>query len=228
MQTSFIPKKPITESHSAGPGISLFLLISIIVLIVSLALAGYVWLMQQSLTKQIIANTEKLAKDENAYKKATINPLIRLNDKMVEANNLLENHVAVTPVFALLEENVLKNVQLKNMKFSKTEDGQVKINLSGIADTYDVLSKQSEAFGDEDLKIKKLISEPVITDFSPLTDGRISFNFSASIGSELVTYKNTLESADVSTLTSEDPLPPVVDDSATSSASTATGTVENI
>ena len=90
----------------------------------------------------------------------------------------------------MLEINVLRNVRLKSMKFSMTTVNKIKIDLSGTALSYDVLSKQSDAFGSENLR--KFISAPVISDFSPTTDGSISFNFTALINPNLISYENTL------------------------------------
>ena len=190
MQTSFIPKKPIIENNSADSGVSLFLLLSIIVFIVAVALAGGVWVWQNSLIAQIEKDKKELVAVRESYEEDTINPLIRLNDRIEESKILLSQHIAVSPVFRMLEINVLRNVRLKSMKFSMTTDNKIKIDLSGTALSYDVLSKQSDAFGSENLR--KFISAPVISDFSPTTDGSISFNFTALINPNLISYENTL------------------------------------
>jgi hypothetical protein len=190
MQTSFIPKKPIVESQSSGSGMSLFLLLSIIVFIVSIALALGVWLWRGSLVKQIEADKTALVAAKESYEEDTINPLIRLNDRIEESKGLLTRHLAISPVFVMLEKNILRNVRLKTMKFSYTGGDKIKIDLTGTAASYDALSKQSDAFGGENLR--KFISQPVISDFSPTADGSISFNFTASVDPRLVSYENTL------------------------------------
>jgi len=187
MQTSFIPKKPIVEASSSGSGVSLFLLLSIIIFIVAVALALGVWLWQGSLVKQIAQAKLDLVAAKSSYEEDTINPLIRLSDRISESQTLLANHLAVSPVFLLLEKNVLKNVRLKTMKFSFTGKDQIKIDLSGTASNYNVLSKQSDAFGREDLR--PYISQPVISDFSPTPDGSVAFNFTAMVNPKLVSYE---------------------------------------
>lgn len=190
MQTSFIPKKPIIESSPSGSGISLFLLLSIILFIVAIALAGGVWLWQKSLVSQIEKDKAALVAAKDSYEEDTINPLIRLNDRIETAKILLGQHLAVSPVFTLLEQNVLRNIRLKSLKFSDAGNNKIKIDLSGTASSYDSLSKQSDAFGSETLR--KFISQPVISDFSPTADGSISFNFTASVDPNLVSYENTI------------------------------------
>ena len=190
MQTSFIPKKPIIESRNEGSGISLFLLLSIIVFIVALALGGGVWLWQSSLANEITKDKADLQAAKDSYEENTINPLIRLNDRIEESKKLLDNHIAVSPVFAMLEKYTYKNIRYKTMKFSYAGKDKIKIDLSGVASTYDALSAQSDIFGGDSLR--EVISQPVVSDFNPNQDGSISFNFTAVINSSLISYENKL------------------------------------
>jgi len=190
MQTSFIPKKPIVENRSGGSGISLFLLLSIIIFIVSIFLALGIWVWRESLVKQIEKSKLSLSAAKEKYEETTINSLIRLNDRIEESNSLLSRHLAVSPVFTLLEKNILRNVRLNDLKFVYNSNNKIKIELSGIASSYDVLSKQSDAFGSANLR--EFISEPVISNFSPTETGGVSFNFSATVDPKLVSYANTL------------------------------------
>lgn len=191
MQTSFIPKKPVIESRPSGSGVSLFLLLSIILFITSVALAGGVWVWRNSLIKQIEKDKADLVAAKDSYEQDTIDPLIRLNDRIEESKNLLNNHIAVSPIFMMLEKNVLRNVRLKSMKFINGSESKQKIELTGTATNYDALSKQSDAFGSPELR--QFISQPVVSDFTPTTDGGISFNFTASVDPKLISYANTLE-----------------------------------
>ena len=191
MQTSFIPKKPVIESTSSGSGVSLFLLLSIIVFIVAVAMAGGVWVWQKSLISQVQKDKTDLAAVKDSYEEGTIIPLIRLNDRIEQTKNLLANHIAVHPVFVLLEENTIQNVQLKTFKFSSAGSNKINLELSGVARNYDALSKQSDAFGAQHLR--DYISEPVISDFSLNQDGTVAFSFKALVNPELISYEKILE-----------------------------------
>ncbi len=186
MQTSFIPKKPVTAGRIGGSSISLFLLLSIILFITSLALAGFVWLWRTSLVAQVDKDKAALVAEKDNYDEATIEPLLRLNDRIEQTKSLLSQHLAVTPVFVLLQKKIVQNVQLKSFKFSYGGVDNIKIDLAGIAKNYDALSRQSDAFGKDDLS--GFISQPVVSDFNLNPDGTVSFNFSALIDSKLVTY----------------------------------------
>jgi hypothetical protein len=194
MQTSFIPKKPIIESRSGGSGMSLLLLLSIIVFIVSVALVGGIFVWRKSLIIKIEKSKADLVAAKESYEQDTINPLIRLNDRIEQSEILLSKHLAVSPIFLLLENNTLKNVRLKNMSFSFAGEGKTKIDISGTAASYGTLSKQADAFGDASLR--DYISQPVISGFSPNADGTVAFNFNAIVNSDLVMYKNILPNTD--------------------------------
>ena len=191
MQTSFIPKKPIIESSSEGSGVSLFLLLSIIAFIVAVAMAGGVWLWQKSLVSQIEKDKIDLAAVKDSYEEGTINPLIRLNDRIEESKLLLSRHIAITPVFIFLEKNIIQNVQLKSLKFAYIDNTKINIELSGIAKDYDALSRQSDAFGAPHLR--DYISEPVISDFNLNPDSTVSFSFKALINSQWISAEKILE-----------------------------------
>jgi hypothetical protein len=188
MQTSFIPKKPIVESRPEGSGISLFTLLAVIIFIVSLALAGGVWLLKGSLVTKIEKDKEALVAAKASYEEGTINPLIRLDDRIKVSGDLLSKHLAISPVFLLLEKNTLKNVRIKTFKFTHAGKDQIKIDLTGTAQSYEALSKQSDAFGAESLR--EFISQPIVSDFSPTPEGTISFTFSALVNSNLISYSS--------------------------------------
>lgn len=192
MQTSFIPKKPIVETRISGGGISLFLLLAIIIFIVSLALAAGIWLWKGALVNQIEADKQALVEAKDSYEEDTINPLIRLDDRIEVSKVLLAKHLSISPIFTLLETNIIRNVQLKTMRFSYGGDDKIKIELTGTAVDYDALLTQSNIFGREDLR--KFISQPVISDFNPTAEGNIAFNFSAFVDPRLVSYAGTLDS----------------------------------
>ena len=95
------------------------------------------------------------------------------------------------------------------MNFSYGANNKIKLDLVGAATNYDALSKQSDAFGAENLR--KFISQPVISDFNPIADGSISFNFTAMIDPRLISYDNTVVTTPtinvISTSTNSDNLP---------------------
>ncbi len=198
-QTSFIPKKPVTTSGQSHSGsTSLLLIVSIIIFLSSIGLAGYVFLEKQFLTNKIITDQASIETNKGGLlsDSVTIESLIALNSRINIANGLLGKHVAISPVFDFLQKATLEHVQFKNFNFTsagKDTSGQnkVSIQMSGIADDWETVASQSDEFGKPDWK--KIISEPKITSFSLNTDNsRISFQFAAFVSPDYLFYANNI------------------------------------
>lgn len=196
-QTSFIPKKPVTVGAPTQPkGMSLFLLVSIIIFLISLGLAGYVFLEKQLLVTKIEESQNKIsANKEGVFSDTnTVENLVSLNSRINVAKVLLAKHVSVSPVFNFLQQGTLKSVRFKNFTFSsggKNESGAntVSIQLSGQARDWETVASQADEFGKPEWK--KIISEPKMSNLSLNPDGSVSFTFTARIAVGSLAYTNT-------------------------------------
>ena len=64
-QTSFIPKKPLMqEGTGSKTGMSIFLLISILIFLASIGIAGYVFLENKFLAQQITTEQQTITKNQ--------------------------------------------------------------------------------------------------------------------------------------------------------------------
>jgi len=187
LQTSFIPKKPITSDYSDdGSKVSLLTLLSIIAFIVVVAMVAGIIFWKDSLTKKIDADKQQLLKTKEAYEPNTIESLIRLDDRITVSNQLLSSHLAVSPVFKLLELETLRNIRFKTMRFSYGDNNKVSLTMSGVARNFETVAKQSDIFG-----TLKFLQQPVISDLNLTQDGSVSFNFTATIDKTLVSYQTS-------------------------------------
>ena len=195
-QTSFIPKKPVmTAGQSQSSGISLLLLVSLIIFLVSLGLAGYVFLQKNLLIKNITADVSIIEQNKSGLTSdaITIESLVDLNSRINVAKDLLNKHIAVSPVFNFLQQATLRSVRFKNFNFSsagKDSSGanRVSIQMAGTATDWETVASQADEFGKPEWK--KIVSEPKITNLSLNADGSISFLFSAFISPSFLIYEN--------------------------------------
>ena len=193
-QTSFIPKKTVTEGITRKPSVGLFLLIAIILFIVSLSVAGWVYLEKKVLITKI--NNEKTAieTNKNNFETATIESIIRLDSRIKVANDLVKNHLSVSPIFDFIESRTLKNVRFKSFTFSaKGTDSSgnpvLKIDLSGQAKDFKTLALQADEFGKTEYR--GVIEGPIFSSLNLAVDGSVNFNFSASVVSDFAKYENS-------------------------------------
>ena len=190
-QTSFIPKKPMVETATYRSGISLFLLLSIIVFLVTLGIAAWVYIEKQSLISNIRSEQEIIKHNKSSFDSDTIESIVALNSRIKVAQTLLDNHVSITPIFSFLQDRTLKNVRFKNFTFSNdtksgTGENGVGISLSGVAGSWETLASEADEFGKPEWK--KIIREPKVSSFNLNSDGSVSFNFSALVNPEYISY----------------------------------------
>ena len=192
-QTSFIPKAPIAQTRSAGSGMSFFLLASIIIFLISLGLVAWVYfeknyLIGQITTAQSTITTNKsgLISDSN-----TVENIIDLNNRITVAKQLLASHVAISPVFAFLQQVTLQDVIFNSFTFSsagKDANGNttIGVQLSGIARDWESVASQEDEFDLPDWQ--NIISNSKLSNFSLNADGSVSFTFSATINPQFISY----------------------------------------
>ena len=195
-QTSFIPKKPVTTS---GPiksgGISLLLLVSIIIFLISIGLAGYVLLEKNILIQKINTDQSSIETNKNGLisDSITIESLVELNSRINVAKDLLSRHVSISPIFDFLQKATLKSVRFKNFSFSSagkdsTGVNKISVQMSGVAKDWETVASQADEFGKADWK--KIVIEPKIPSFSLNDDGSVSFQFTSYIVPNFLTYGN--------------------------------------
>jgi len=197
-QTSFIPKKPVTMAGpSRSGGMSLFLIVSIIVFLVSLGLAGYVFLEKNLLIQKITANQSTIETNKSGLTSdsITIESLVELNSRINVAKDLLSRHIAVSPIFNFIQQTTLKSVRFRNFTFTsagKDASGanRVLVQMLGLARDWETVASQADEFGKPDWK--KIISEPKVSNLSLNADGSVSFMFSAYVSPDFLVYGNNI------------------------------------
>ncbi len=195
-QTSFIPKKPVTMAgQSQSSSMSLLLITSIIIFLISLGLAGFVFLQKKILIQKLTTDQTTIETNKNGLTSdsITIESLVELNSRINVAKDLLNKHVAVSPVFNFLQQGTLKSVRFKNFNFSSAEKDEagverVSIQMSGVAKDWETVASQADEFGKAEWK--KIISEPKVSNLSLNADGSVSFLFSSYVSPEFLIYLN--------------------------------------
>jgi len=198
IQTSFIPKKPTTFDTRPRSSIGLFLLVSIIIFLIALGVTVFVYLEKQMLITNIGSEKEIIKKNIESFEPTTIENIVELNSRINTTNQLLKNHVVISPIFNFLEGRTLKDVRFKNFNFSQSSANAsggsgVQISMSGQSKDWESLASQADEFGKADWK--KIIQEPKVSSFSLNSDGSVSFLFTAFINPEFLVYENNSDNS---------------------------------
>ena len=103
-QTSFIPKKPLVGGASTpSKTINLFALIATLIFIATLTLAVGVFFYNRLVIGQINENKATLERAKGAFEPDLINKIVRLDDRIGVAEGLLNEHLATSYFFDIIE-----------------------------------------------------------------------------------------------------------------------------
>ncbi len=189
VRTSFIPKKAIaaTPSSRRGGGVGVLFFVALLLFLASAALAGGSFAYSQYLTQSISSKSDQLSRARAAFEPATIQDLMRLEDRLKYSKQVLDTHVAPSVIFNLLSEHTLSTVSLDKMEYSRTPDGESTVSLSGTTNTYSDIALQSDEIGKA-----RALKNAIFSGFAVQDSGRVSFSVSANVDSGFLSYRSVL------------------------------------
>ena len=194
-KTSFIPKKPIETSidlsstprkpHKVGQ--TIFSVVGTFVFIATLAAYGASIAWQYKLKSQIAGQLESLQKAKQEFDEKFVQDASRLDTRIEQGSNILDNHVSPSALYGMLEEYTLQTVSFKQFTFFDNQDGSLTISGSGDAARYETIVLQSDAFGKSGY-----LRNVIFTNLAPTVDnGPIGFSFEATLNPSLVLYRQS-------------------------------------
>lgn len=194
-QTSFVPKKinepkPVNQRVSGGGGSRLLTIISLIVFLGSLASIGGAYLYRASLEANVAEYKESLELARRAFQPELLSEIREIDRRMKSATKILENHIAVSPIFKLLGELTLPTIRYSDFSYEVKGENKnlVEVQLSGEAQGYTFIALQSEIF-DNNEEIKN----PIFSNLSLDQDGNVDFSLTFNVNRNFVLYDSLVE-----------------------------------
>lgn len=201
-QSSFIPESdsltaPSTGSKSSGGNI--LVLISIGLLVLTILAAAGLFLYKNSVQSTLVERQQELEEKRSAFDPALIDELSQTADRVGTAKSLVDNHLAFTPIFSIVESATLTSVQFNSMQISYNEGGDspgsdseqstdgVTVNLTGIGPGYAAIALQSSELADHDK-----IRNPILSKFTLNDEGNVEFSVQFTVPEQEILYKNTI------------------------------------
>jgi hypothetical protein len=239
-QTSFIPKQSLAKSMpSIRRSSSLFTVVAVVILVLSLALWGLGFAFQKLLFQEI--NNEctlqsdgvtrvcglrvSLATARESLGEGVLKKIQRLDLKLQAIDRLLADHVILTPVF----DNILSPLTIQSVQYKKFAYVDGVANLEGVARSYKDIAVQSNKFAEE-----KSIKSFIFSDLDLDNKGNIVFKLKVEFDPALIRYSNyTLikdAAAEESSLPADLPssLPVAAPDTATSTPAPAASSTNSL
>jgi len=144
-QTSFIPKRPVTASAPRPQPKSLFMVLSVIlVVVIGLASVG-LFIYKNYLIKQKEVLSESLGKVRDTFEKDTISELELYDKRASAAKKVLDSHIVLSPMFTLLGNLTIPSVQYTKFEHETTSKGFF-VKISGQARDYRSIALQADVF----------------------------------------------------------------------------------
>ncbi|MCE9549093.1 hypothetical protein K8Q98_01705 [Candidatus Nomurabacteria bacterium] len=189
-QTSFIPKKPVTASNiSTSPRVGLLVFVSIFIFLTVLVATGGLYFYKQLMLRSITQMESDLNLAKSRFEPSKIVQLQVLDKRLRAANQILSRHVAISPIFKILQSITMKTVQYTRFEYDiSPESSKVTIKMEGVAVGYRSVALQSDLFAEDDNLI-----DPVFSNLALDRDGTVLFDLEFSINPSLINYKQTLE-----------------------------------
>lgn len=195
IKSSFIPQDATVPRAVRAPGrtglADLLILISIVFLVASLALAAGVFLYLQYLDTSRTAKLGQLEVARQQFEPSLIQTLTRLDDRMHVASAVLKEHIAPTIFFQLLGQLTLQTVAFSNLTFQGGDAQNMTIAMDGVARSVNSIALQAD-----NLSKSGVITNPLFSNIDRRVDG-VHFNLTAVINPTSLNYSQIFLSAPV-------------------------------
>ena len=189
IRSSFIPQDaaatPKTLIKSGGL-YDLFMLISIVLFIASVVLAVGVFLYIQFLQTQSASKLAQLQRAKAAFEPALIQKLMRLDDRMHVAGDLLSQHTAPSIVFSILEQSTLQTVSYGSFDFKAPDSQNTTIRMIGNAQSVNSIALEADL-----LSKSSILTSPIFSGVNRQPSG-VVFTVDARINPSLIRYASLI------------------------------------
>lgn len=172
--------------------------IAIFIFLGAAGMAGGLLYYQGTIQDDISQKSDQLAAARGEINTEAVSEYQRLEARLTQAGELLENHQALSPFFTLLERNTLQSVRYTNFEYTSGGGGNSgsqntansnsnvhSVSLSGEADSYQALARQSQLFLENELIRRSSFSGIQLTQNGEL----VEFQFTAQIAPSVFEYE---------------------------------------
>lgn len=188
-QTSFIPKKPLVEERVVREkSVNIFSFLATIIFFASLVAAGGVYFYKIVLTKDVAAMSEQLNLAKEAYDPKLITELQNLDKRINASEEILSNHIVLSPLFKSLQQVTLKSIRFTKFDYSISSEngGGILVKMVGQTSSqggYNAIALQSDL-----LAKNKYIKDPVFSNLNLDEKGAVTFDLSFTVDRSFLSY----------------------------------------
>ncbi len=190
-QTSFIPKRPISQNSGSLPRRrpNVAMIISMTLFFLAIILAIGVFAYEQYLQSSNVALAAKVNTVVQGLQPSTVGSLIALDTRIESVKSLLAKHVALSNFFSILASGTLKSVQFTGFQYVSTNTSggtKITISMTGRADSFASVALQADNFSSP--QYNAYIQNPSFSGFALDSAGNVTFVFTATLNPSMYLY----------------------------------------
>lgn len=186
-QTSFIPKKPIIENGATASksGTNIPMIVSLFILVVICVAAGGLYFYKGYLLNNKDQLSSSLSKIKESFDKDTISELELYDKRSTVAQQVLQGHVVLSPLFQAINDYTLSSIQYTRFSHSIISDVFV-IKMSGIARDYKSIALQADVFNTNKAAMFK---DLVFSNLTKDKNNYVTFDLEFSVDPKTLSYE---------------------------------------
>lgn len=192
-QTSFIPKKPVTEARAPIPrgSVSFFSILAIVIFVISLVMFGGSYFYKVTLLKERDALTVRIADKTKTFDMEFLREVTTLDKRIKASNEVLAKHSLISPIFTRLEQLSLKTVQFTKFELSPSAANAaapVSVKMSGRAVNYAAIASESDVLAGVGSSKNTFFLNPIFSNLNLDDRARVTFDLTFGVDSDLISY----------------------------------------
>lgn len=178
-----------TSSVSSKEPRNFFSIIAVFILIVSILISAGLFVYKIYLTKQEGILSTSLTTTRDSFEKSTIDELELFDKRTESAKQVLNNHIVLSPMFALLGDITIPQIQYTNFE-EKTDATGFLVNMQGLARDYRSIALQADMFNSP---AGKSFTNVLFSNLVKDKNNNVSFDLKFNVSPDLLSYeKNNL------------------------------------
>ena len=147
--TSFIPKRPIFKEEAGirrHQPVSVVTLIGFAVFFAALILTGLVFFIHKKESVAVETLASQLASEKDQFNPQAIEELKAVSVRLKYAKEVVDNHVAVSPLLDVIQSFTNKSIYYENLDLMKEEKTGYELRLRGKAPSFGLLYAQVSTY----------------------------------------------------------------------------------
>lgn len=197
VKISFIPKEPLLRGDvivRKRPIMGLSLLIGLVIFATAFIVAGGVYYYKTVQYDNLIEKQEQLKEINDKLEVSDVMQSIEdiriLRDQIDYVTTILRRHVAMSSLFAFIEETTVSSVSFGSFDLDITNENEVQIKMIGQSRNYTDLAIQSSVYTSHSDVLKSFTLEG----FKLTSAGTVEFTFTGVLNMDTLYYSYIVES----------------------------------